>query len=257
MYSSRSPAEGVAVGGGQPQFGIARQGAGRLDPHLAHRIAQQRRQGIEPRGGVGAGQCPDGGGAHRRIGVEAGLASFRRGRACGRARSAGRSRSPSRSRVASGRRRCGRASSRWPTDRRGRPPAKASPKVWKLAGAWPVRARISPAAQAAGFVGVAESCRRRTADGGRKIGPRDAEAVVVARIDDHVGHRRHVAGDALAGLGAGRVEEMLRAVEAGRLMALAAQRVATRPAASGCAARGNCCRSRPWRTCGSAGTSRD
>ena len=85
-----------------------------------------------------------------------------------------------------------------------------------------------------------------------KIGPRNAETVIVPPIDHHVGARRHVTGRAAER----RIRRLMvvmrgRRVFVGRV-ALQADAVAGQRAAWRCAARGNRCRSRRPRTSCSA-----
>ena len=89
-----------------------------------------------------------------------------------------------------------------------------------------------------------------------EVGPRDAKAVIVARVDHHVGLRRHVAVDALAaGLAraCGNGAPACRRRWAG---GTGRRPRCPRRAAAGCAARGSWSRSRRPDTSCSAGTSR-
>ena len=79
-----------------------------------------------------------------------------------------------------------------------------------LAAARDTSAATACAAQCGVLVGVAVRCRRSACRClTRQIGTRDADAVIAARIDDHVGLGRHVAGDALRAGAAGRVVMVL------------------------------------------------
>jgi hypothetical protein len=85
--------------------------------------------------------------------------------------------------------------------------------------------RCAPAAQSGVSVVVAGVAGIRGADGrrGERLG--DAEAVVAARVDDHVGALRHVARGAFGTLGVHGVVVVLGRVELGRLVALEADAV--------------------------------
>src|SRR5215510_3045125 len=62
----------------------------------------------------------------------------------------------------------------------------------------------------------------------RAVGPWDAQAVVVARVNHHIRGRRHVARRARGALGPGLVVVVLRRVVFDREVALGAHRVARR-----------------------------
>lgn len=75
-------------------------------------------------------------------------------------------------------------------------------------------------------VAVATGAGVRRAERGAQVRPRDAEGVVVALVDDHVGAGRHVAGRACRARGPGRVQGVPRLVVLGGGVALAADLVA-------------------------------
>src|SRR6516165_2954579 len=77
--------------------------------------------------------------------------------------------------------------------------------------------------------GVASIAGVRRSDLRRKIRARNPQAVVVARIDHHVGLGWHVTGRALRTRASGGMVMMRRAIELRRRMTLRADRIAFRP----------------------------
>src|SRR5262249_38604751 len=73
---------------------------------------------------------------------------------------------------------------------------------------------------------VAAVARIRRAELHRLVGARHAQAVIVTRVDHHVGRGRHVTAHALGAGAAGRVMMVCRVVELRRLVTLSANRVA-------------------------------
>ena len=208
MYSPTARSSAALLRRRQAVPGSAGQHAGRLHAHRADGVVEERSQHLQAQRRIDALQR-----ARRRLPdqpvavLQARLDDLAGARARRRRPGAG-ARSPGRWRA--GRRRGPPPAADPPRRaRRSRPPRtprrsadiRAAPARTRPPPAWPP---TRPAARRG------SGARVRHAELHREIRPRDAEAVIVARVDDHVRRRRHVAADAVGAARARRVEVMLR-----------------------------------------------